>query len=110
MGAAINLNTARGSYRLTLVEQTEVGADPWTLTLSAEHAGGLEKFAFRCRIAAGVLGKTAIVDASDACARVARWMEGQFEQIREAALKSIRSERRLAEFEFDELRPGPFTS
>jgi hypothetical protein len=101
------LNTPRGVYRLSLVEAA-ASEGVWTLTVSAEHAGGLEKFALRCHIAEPLLQHAAIADAAAACARLAGWMEGQFEQIREAALKSIRSERRLAEIEFDQARPGPF--
>jgi hypothetical protein len=108
MADPVPLNTARGAYWLSLVEQTAAGAGPWVLTLSAEHAGGLEKFAFRCHIAPQLLEKAAIADPMAACARIAGWLEGQFEQIRETALKSIRSERRLAEIEFDQARPGPF--
>jgi hypothetical protein len=102
------LNTARGAYRLSVVEQSAAPDRTWRLTLAAEHAAGLEKFAFCCHIAGQLLQKDAIADLDAACARLAGWLEGQFEQIREAALKSIRSERRLAEFEFDESRPGPF--
>ena len=108
MADPVLLNTARGAYRLSLVEQTAAGVGPWMLTLSAEHAGGLEKFAFRCHIAPELLEEAAIADPTVACARLAGWLEKQFEQIREAALKSIRSERRLAEIEFDEACPGPF--
>jgi hypothetical protein len=78
------------------------------LTLSAEHAGGLEKFAFRCHIAPQLLEKAAITEPAAACTRIAGWMEKQFEQVREAALKSIRSEHRLAEIEFDQSSPSPF--
>src|SRR5271155_5189284 len=96
------LNTARGTYRLTVAEQSVPADGSWILTLAAEHQGGLEKFAFRCRIAQPLLqGTSAVADSSAACARLAGWLERQFEQVREAALKSIRSARRLAEFEFD---------
>jgi hypothetical protein len=102
------LNTARGPYCLTVAEQSAPADGSWILTLAAEHQGGLEKFAFRCRIAQPLLQGTSAADSLAACARLAVWLQGQFEQIRETALKSIRSERRLAEFEFDETRPGPF--
>ncbi|MGO9060576.1 MAG: hypothetical protein ACLQU2_24800 [Candidatus Binataceae bacterium] len=102
------LNTARGTYRLSVAEQAASDEGSWTLTLAAEHQGGLEKFAFRCRIAGAVLQRAAVADSAAACVRLAAWLQGQFEQVREAALKSIRAERRLLEFEFDESRPGPF--
>ena len=107
MADPVLLNTARGAYRLSLVEQTEA-AGLWVLTLSAEHAGGLEKFAFRCHVAAELLKNAGIADPAAVCARLAGWIEREFEQVREAALKSIRSEHRMADFEFDEARPGPF--
>jgi|SRR5580704_12709710 hypothetical protein len=102
------INTARGIYRLTVGEQSAIADGSWVLTLAAEHQGGLEKFAFRCRIAQSLLQRSSAAELPAACGRVANWLQGQFEQVREAALKSIRSERRLAEFDFDEAHPGPF--
>lgn len=102
------LNTARGIYRLTIAEESVPADGWWILTLAAEHQGGLEKFAFRCRIAEPLLQRTSVTDSPAACSRLAVWLQGQFEQVREGALKSIRSERRLAEFKFDETQPGPF--
>lgn len=101
------LNTARGTYRLSLVEAA-TDADTWRLTLAAENVAGLEKVAFRCHIAVALVQKAAINNPAAACVRLVGWLEGQFEQVREAALKSIRSEHRLAAIEFDEARPGPF--
>jgi hypothetical protein len=40
--------------------------------------------------------------------RIAPWLEREFEQTREAALKSIRAERHLLEISFDASNPGPF--
>ncbi|HKD66657.1 MAG TPA: hypothetical protein VKB84_07425 [Candidatus Binataceae bacterium] len=110
MASPILLQTSRGAYRLSLAEESTSNAGPWTLTLAAEHAGGLEKFAFRCRIAAALVEQSAVADPGAACAKLAGWLQGQFEQVREAALKSIRSEHRLAEIELDEAHPGPFNS
>jgi hypothetical protein len=108
MAEPVSLQTPRGPYRLSLVDQSQAGAGAWTMTLSVEHAGGLEKFAWRCHIHPDLLQRSAIADSDEACALLARWLEGQFDAIREAALKSIRSERRLAEIEFDDAHPGPF--
>ena len=76
------------------------------LTLSVERADGIEKVALRCRIA------TALIGADDApeklIERIAPWLEREFEQTREAALKSIRTERKLLEISFDATHPGPF--
>jgi len=93
---------------LTVAEQSAPANGSWILTLAVEHQGGLEKFAFRCRIANPLLERAPQSDSTAVCVRLAGWLERRFEQVREAALKSIRSERRLAEFEFDETRPGPF--
>jgi hypothetical protein len=108
MAEPVSLQTPRGTYRLNLVEEAQVGVGPWTMTLSAEHAGGLEKFAFQCRIAAELVQRSGITDCDGARARLAPWLERQFEAVREAALKSIRSERRLIQIEFDQANPGPF--
>jgi hypothetical protein len=110
MSAPAPLNTARGAYRLSIVEQAGPAGGVWAITLAAEHAGGLEKFGFRCRIAEALIGGAGTADIEEACARLAGWLEGNFEAVREAALKAVRSERRLAEFEFDQSRPGPFKS
>jgi hypothetical protein len=97
MADPILLNTSRGAYRLALVEQSGAAAGPWVLTLSTEHTGGLEKFAFRCVVSPAYLQKAGINDPSAACIGLARWLEREFEKVRETALKSIRSERRLAD-------------
>ena len=41
-------------------------------------------------------------------AQIAPWLEREFEQTREAALKSIRAEHKLLEISFDPAHPGPF--
>jgi hypothetical protein len=40
--------------------------------------------------------------------RLAPWFEREFEQTREAALKSLRSERKPLVVRFDREPPGPF--
>ena len=75
------------------------------LTLSLEHRDGIEKVAFQCRIDAGL---TASQEPEALLARLAPWIEREFEMTREAALKSIRSERRLFEVVFDGTHRGPF--
>jgi hypothetical protein len=40
--------------------------------------------------------------------RLAPWLAREFEQTREAALKAIRTERRLHEISFDVANRGPF--
>ena len=76
------------------------------LTISLDRADGIEKVALRCRIANVLPG------SSDSPAklieRITPWLEREFEQTREAALKSIRTERKLFEISFDQSNPGPF--
>jgi hypothetical protein len=108
MAEPVPFQTPRGTYRLNLIDEAQVGVGPWSMTLSVEHAGGLEKFAFQCHIAAELVERSGVADCDEACARLAPWLERQFEAVREAALKTIRSERRLVEIEFDHANPGPF--
>jgi hypothetical protein len=100
------LNTARGIYTIASVRPLERAADAVVLTLSLERADGIEKVALRCRIA------TALIDAADSpeklIDRITPWLEREFEQTREAALKSIRTDRKLLEVVFDAAHPGPF--
>lgn len=100
------LNTGRGIYSLVKARPIERTADSVVLTLSLERADGIEKVAVRCRIA------NALMPASDSADkiidRIAPWLEREFEQTREAALKSIRTEHKLLEISFDEMNRGPF--
>ena len=81
-------------------------ADAVVLTLSLERADGIEKVALRCRIAAELIrggdSPEKLIE------RIAPWLEREFEQTREAALKSIRTEHKLLEISFDAAHPGPF--
>ena len=76
------------------------------LTVSLERADGIEKVALRFRIATSVIG--AADSPEKLIDRIAPWLEREFEQTREAALKSIRTERKLLEISFDAAHPGPF--
>ena len=74
--------------------------------LSLERADGIERVVFRCRVAEALL---VLDEAPDAIPeRIASWVEREFEQTREAALKSIRSERKLFEVVFDGEHRGPW--
>ncbi len=76
------------------------------LTLSLERADGIEKVALKCCIATSLLGTA---DSPEKLIeRIAPWLEREFEQTREAALKSIRAEHKLLEISFDAAHPGPF--
>jgi hypothetical protein len=100
------LKTGRGIYTIANARPLERTDAAVVLTLSLERADGIEKVALRFRIA------TALITATDSpeklIDRIAPWIEREFEQTREAALKSIRTERKLLEISFDATHPGPF--
>ena len=100
------LNTSRGIYTIANARPLERTADAVVLTISLERADGIEKVALRCRIAASLIGPA---DSPEKLIeRIAPWLEREFEQTREAALKSIRTEHKLLEISFDAAHPGPF--
>jgi hypothetical protein len=100
------LNTSRGIYAIASAGPLERKADSVMLTLSLERADGIEKVALRFRIATALIGDA---DSSEKLIkRITPWLEREFEQTREAALKSIRTERKLLEISFDISNPGPF--
>ena len=100
------IKTARGIYAIISARPIEREASSVVLTLSLERADGIEKVALRCRIA------SASPSSSDPpeklIERLAPWLEREFEQTRDAALNSIRTERKLLEIVFDAVNPGPF--
>ncbi|MFZ0679622.1 hypothetical protein [Candidatus Binatus sp.] len=100
------LKTARGIYAIASARPLERNPDSVILTLSLERADGIEKVALRCRIATSLIG--ADDSPEKLIERMAPWLEREFEQTREAALKSIRTERKLLELSFDPAHPGPF--
>ena len=100
------LNTGRGIYALVNARPVERTADAVVLTLSLERADGIEKVALRCRIATALIDTTC--PPEKLIERIKPWLEREFEQTREAALKSIRTERKLLEISFDAEHPGPF--
>ena len=100
------MNTARGIYAIASAGPLERNADSVVLTLSLERADGIEKVALRFRVATALIGDA---DSPEKLIeRIAPWLEREFEQTREAALKSIRTERKLLEISFDAAHPGPF--
>ena len=100
------MNTARGIYAIASAGPLERNADSVVLTLSIERADGIEKVALRFRIATNLIG--AVDSPEKLIERIAPWLEREFEQTREAALKSIRTERKLLEIVFDPANLGPF--
>jgi hypothetical protein len=105
---AIELRTGRGIYTMFSAASPESDADWLTFTLVMERADGVERVGFRCRIAQSLLGTTHDGDLDGLIGRLKPWVEREFEQTREAALKSIRSERKLLEMVFDSEHRGPF--
>jgi hypothetical protein len=105
---AIQFRTARGVYAMSSAEPLEAGADWLVITLVMARADGVERVSFRCRIARSLLGVAYNGGVDDLIAHLQPWVEREFEQIREAALKSIRSERKLLEMVFDCEDRGPF--
>ncbi len=102
------LKTARGIYAIASAAPIARAAASVVLTLGLERGDGIEKFALRCRIATGVIGNADSDSPEKLIERIAPWLEREFEQTREAALKSIRTERHLLEISFDQTNRGPF--
>jgi len=99
--------TARGIYLLRLASEPEPAGDHVGLTIALERADGIEKVALCCLIPCGRLSNEERSDSATIEARLEEWLASGFEQIREAALRSIRSERRLWEARFVD-SPGPW--
>ena len=93
---------------MVLAAPPAITAGEITLTLSFERADGLERVGFLCAVARGILEAAAEPDADAVLLRLAPWFEREFEQTREAALKSLRNERRPLVVRFDREHPGPF--
>ncbi len=93
-GRRVRLRTARGTYVLSADGEPLRSESSVVVTLTLEHADGIERIAFRCAIADRGDRTGAILEM------LAPWIERQFEQLREAALKSIRSEGKLLQVEF----------
>ena len=104
------INSGRGLYRLTLAAPPAITADGITLTLNFARADGLERVGFLCTIARAITGTPDESEIDAMLSRLAPWFEREFEQTREAALKSLRSERRPLIVRFDREHPGPFAS
>ena len=112
MTAPIKIETGRGIYEFKSAAPVERSDDSIVLTVSLERADGIEKVALRCKIATAFLPPDELDDLDQLpdklIERLASWIRREFEMTREAALKSIRTERRLFEINFDASVPGPF--
>ena len=91
---AVLVNTGRGPYVLGLAPGAETDADEHVLTLALERTDGIERFAIRCRVSPGIQPPES---AEAMITRIGVQIGRDFETIREAALKSIRTERKLFE-------------
>jgi hypothetical protein len=103
---AVKIETGRGVYSLTVAAPVEYTNSSVILTLAMERADGIERVVTRWRIAAELAGEPPQAEAI--IERLKGWLAREFESTREAALKSIRSERRLYEITFDQTNRGPF--
>jgi hypothetical protein len=103
---AVEISTGRGLYRLAVAAPLQCENDSVTLTLTMERVDGIERVVARCRIALLLLA--AVPEADAIVERLKPWLTREFEATREAALKAIRSERRLHEITFDASNRGPF--
>lgn len=101
----VQIKTGRGLYNLSMAAPVQVEGGDVVLTLAMERADGIERVVLRCRIERAL---TASDEGDVLLARLRPWLEREFEQTREAALKSIRAERHLLELRFDRENPGPF--
>lgn len=100
------INTARGVYLLRLGSELEETRETVAFTVVLERVDGIEQVALRCLIPTGQLSDDERANPEKIETRLENWLQSGFEQIREAALKSIRSERRLWEARFLDA-PGP---
>jgi hypothetical protein len=103
---AVSIKTGRGEYLLKTGAPDQRDGEAILLTLVLERSDGIERVAFRCRLAAGLVGPTTGADAI--MRQLAPWLEREFEMTRENALKTIRSEHRMLEIGFDASNRGPF--
>jgi hypothetical protein len=99
---AATLQTLRGKYRLSLSGEPERSGADLVLTLTMERIDGIERVSFRCVIASAPVDRGSdAADTEKLRERMAPWVERRFEQLREAALKSVRSEGKLLEVGFE---------
>jgi len=104
----LSLSTPRGIYLVSTVGPPERTPSGLTITLRLERADGIEQLALKCAVAMELLGPGAEAATADSIARrLMPWLEREFEATREAALKSVRSERRIFEIDFNRDHPGP---
>jgi hypothetical protein len=103
---AAEIATGRGLYLLSSAAPLEADGESVTVTIAIERADGIERVVARWRIERVLLDEEP--QAESIIERIAQWLALHFEATREAALKSVRSEHRLFEINFDDTERGPF--
>ncbi|HJU12283.1 MAG TPA: hypothetical protein VJ728_15475 [Candidatus Binataceae bacterium] len=98
--------TGRGAYRLTPAAPLQYTERHVFLALAMERVDGIERVVASFRIARELLPEA--FTSESIIEQLQGWLAKEFEMTREAALKAIRSERRLHEITFDETNRGPF--
>jgi len=101
----IGLKTGRGPYTLKEGAPAVRGGGAIVLTIVLERGDGIERVLLRCAIADEIAPGD---DSAAILARIAPWIEREFEMTREMALKTIRGEGRMLEIVFDASHRGPF--
>jgi hypothetical protein len=94
---SVNLKTARGLYHLVSAATPEKVDANVVLPLALVRADGIERVVFRCRVESALMGDMTTSSIDAVIERIAPSIEREFETVREAALKSIRSEGKLLE-------------
>jgi hypothetical protein len=102
---AVQIRTSRGPYVLRLPTGVR-RSQGLTLTLVLERLDGIERITFQCHIDESLVGQAG--DDEALLSQLARWLENNFERIREDALKTARAEGRLLVLQFSADNPGPF--
>jgi predicted YcjX-like family ATPase len=121
MADEIVLKTGRGDYLLKLAAPPELSGDALILPLVMEHRAGLERVGLICRVALqkadapkshcsfGELLEPDSQADRELLKRIAAGFEREFEQVREAALRSIRAERKPLQINVEGFNPAAFT-
>ncbi|HEX4211285.1 MAG TPA: hypothetical protein VHY56_12890 [Candidatus Binataceae bacterium] len=94
---SIDFLTGRGLYRLDLAGPPETVDSDVILPVALARTDGIERVVLRCRIEGAPSGDAPQPSIDWSLERIAATLERDFEIVREAALKSIRSERKLLE-------------
>jgi hypothetical protein len=99
---AVEIRSGRGIYAISLLSAPERVDGKIRLTAAFERADGVERFGLRFVFAEAVVaGASYLDDTASLIERIRPQIEANFEQIREAALKSIRTDKRLHEIPID---------